>query len=267
MDNIDENAINIFTDGSSYQHPRKGGMGIRFVTVGEDGHEVTCDYQPVGVRGANNQQMELLACSEALKLLTSRNSPIELGAFQKIIINTDSMYVVDNFNNAKFNWPKSRWLTRDGTPVANTKLWKDLVKRATTIGMRAEIRWVKGHKASLHNRAADKLAKGSAKQATRPPVSIVSVRRKKTKKSVLRGSVPLSGQRLTIRVITNEYLRQQRCYKYMYEVMSKASPYFGNVDVAYSDHLIRDGHTYYVLMGVETRNPRIVKVYREVVEK
>jgi hypothetical protein len=53
----------------------------------------------------------------------------------------------------------------------------------------------------------------------------------------------------------------------MYEVMSKASPYSGNVDVAYSDHLLRDGHTYYVLMGAETRNPRIVKAYREVVEK
>ncbi len=28
MDNIVENAINIFTDGSSYSGPRKGGMGI-----------------------------------------------------------------------------------------------------------------------------------------------------------------------------------------------------------------------------------------------
>ena len=41
----------------------------------------------------------------------------------------------------------------------------------------------------------------------------------------------LSGQRLTIRIITVEYLRVQHCWKYKYEVISEGSPYFENVDM------------------------------------
>ena len=264
MDNLDEHAINVFTDGSSYSGPRAGGVGIRIVTIGDDGHEIVFDHQPLGVRGGNNQQMELLACIEALKLLAGRHSPIDLTGFHKVVISTDSTYVVEGYDSARFTWPRSRWLTRDGTPVANAKLWKELVKRSTAVGMRVEIKWVKGHKSSAHNKAADKLAKGSAKLASRPPLSVVSVRRKMTKKSVERGSVALTGQRLTIRIITDEYLSVQRCYRYKYEVMSKSSNYYENVDIAYSELLLRAGHTYYVRMNDNTRNPRILKQFREV---
>jgi ribonuclease HI len=264
MDNLDENAINIFTDGSMYSNPRVGGMGIRFVVVGDDGHEQTFDYQPIGSRGATNQQMELLACIEALNVLTSRHAPIEIRGYSKIIINTDSRYVVDNFDNAKYRWRQSGWLTRDRAPVLNAGFWKELVRRVTKIGLRVEIRWVKGHKDSVHNRAADRLAKASAKNAPGRPVSIVSVRRKKTSHSLVRGSVEVTGQRLTIRIITDEYLKVQRCYKYKYEVMSKASSYYGLVDLVFSDVMLRAGHTYYVRMNDQTKNPRIVRSYREV---
>ena len=264
MDNIDEDAINIYTDGSSYSSPRAGGVGMQFVTVGDDGHEVIEDHELVGYQGANNQQMALKACIDALSLLGRGRTDIEAGRFRKIIINTDSMYVVEHFNTAKFTWPANKWTTRDGAPVANAALWKNLTKIAANSGKRVEIRWVKGHKSSVHNKAADKLAKGSAKRPANPPLSVVSVRRKKTAKSIERGSVVLSGQRLTIRIVTDERLTVQRCWKYKYEVMSKASPYFGNVDLAYSEILLRAGHSYYVRFGEETKNPWIVKVFREV---
>jgi ribonuclease HI len=263
MDTIDETAINIYTDGSSYSHPRAGGIGIRIITVDANGNEVIHDEQPLGFPGATNQQMELQACIEALQLLASRRSPVDLSQFSKIIIKTDSRYVVDNYSAALFTWPTTKWHTRDGAPVINAQLWKDLVKQVFNVGMRVEIRWVKGHRASAHNKAADKLAKGSAKQAGRKPLTITSVRRKKTAKSIERGSVKLTGQRITIRIITDEYLRVQRCYKVKYEVMSKASVYFGNVDIAFSDIVLRAGHTYYVLMNDDTANPRIMKLYRE----
>ena len=83
--------------------------------------------------------------------------------------------------------------------------------------------------------AADKLAKQSAKGGLRSPLTQVSVRRKRTSESMEAGSVRLSNQRLTIRVITCEYLRVQHLWKYKYEVMSPKSPYFGKVDVAFSE--------------------------------
>jgi ribonuclease HI len=264
MDNVDENAVNIFTDGSSYSNPRVGGMGFRIITINGEGHDVVHDHQPIGVQSATNQQMELLACIEALKLINGRSSPVDLSQFQRIIINTDSMYVVNGINSAKFIWRKTKWLTKDGAPVANAELWKQLVRLVQNTRPFVDFRWVKGHKSSLHNKAADKLAKNSARGATRKPVTVTSIRRKKTSKSVARGSVRLTGQRLTIRVITDEYLRVQKCYKFKYEVMSKSSLYFGNVDIAYSEHLLRAGHTYYVQMNKDSKNPRILKKYREV---
>lgn len=45
-DIIDETAINIFTDGSSYTRPRRGGVGMVFVNVNEDGDPVEHEYCP-----------------------------------------------------------------------------------------------------------------------------------------------------------------------------------------------------------------------------
>ncbi len=38
--NLDERAVNVFTDGSSLPSPRRGGIGIGIFTVDDAGHEV-----------------------------------------------------------------------------------------------------------------------------------------------------------------------------------------------------------------------------------
>ena len=177
MDNIVENAINIFTDGSSYSGPRKGGMGILFVVINDEGHEETFQLVPQGHKGANNQQMELQACVEAFDYLLSKYSPISLSDYRRVIVNTDSMYVTENFNRAKYDWPKTKWMTRGGAPVANAEIWKNLVKKSQKLGKPVDFQWVKGHKSSAGNKAADKMAKQSAKGLLRPPLTVVSVRK------------------------------------------------------------------------------------------
>jgi hypothetical protein len=37
---VHDKALNIYADGSSYSHPRRGGMGIRYVTINSEGDEV-----------------------------------------------------------------------------------------------------------------------------------------------------------------------------------------------------------------------------------
>ncbi len=263
-DIIDENAINIYTDGSSYSGPRRGGMGIVYVTVDEEGHPVVEEHQPLGHRGATNNQMELQACIEALDHLMRGRTQIDLGRFRKIVIRTDSMYVSENHKIALFQWSANRWRTRDGRPVDNAGQWKDLLKKIHSTGKRVEIEWVKGHKDSVHNKAADKVARRSAKGHTKPPLRPVSVRRKITDKSVERGSVKMLGQELTIHIITCERLRIQRVWKHKYEVMSDSSPFKGNVDFAYSDHLLRDGRYYLVRFNDDDANPTILECLEEV---
>src|SRR5690242_9953586 len=55
MEYRDERDLHIYTDGSSLQHPRRGGAGIVFVTVDDDGEEQVDTYPVFGFEGATNQ--------------------------------------------------------------------------------------------------------------------------------------------------------------------------------------------------------------------
>jgi len=71
------------------------------------------------------------------------------------------------------------------------------------------------------------------------------------------------NQRVSIRIITDQYLRLQRCYKYKYEVISKSNPYSGNVDFAYSEILLDAGHCYSIRFNDNQQNPMILKMFKE----
>jgi len=269
MDNLDENAINIFTDGSSFSNPRKGGVGVRFITVGDDGNEIVFDYISLSYKGATNNQMELKATIDALDLLMSRNPPVDMGILSRIVIHTDSMYVSGNISKAIYRWSKNGWLNKDRGPILNAELWKELVRlmvKISKLGKRVEFKWVKAHKVSVHNKAVDKLAKMSAKTDSRRHISVEDVRRKKSSKSTVIGSVVPTGQKITIRIIQDKLLKLHKMIRYRYEVMSKSSPYYQNVDFAISGISMAAGHTYFVRLNNEPKNPRIVKVFREIVK-
>jgi ribonuclease HI len=263
--NLDENAVNVFTDGSSLPTPPRGGVGIPIVVVDSDGDEVVYDHDAPGRQGGTNQEMELLACVEALRLLGGRHSPVDLTCFSKVVLYTDSTYVADNFLQARYTWPTTRWHTRDGNPVVNAKLWKNLVAAAAKVGKRVEIRWYKGHSAANpHNKAADRMAKASARGPLREPVSHSRVRRKLTTKTTETGSICAEGQRLMLRVVTDRWLPVQKTYRYKCEVMSADSPYFGNVDDLFSDIMLNAGHAYDVRLNDAPTRPRILALYGEV---
>ena len=256
-----DDALNIYTDGSSFSGPRVGGIGIRFIYINEAGNEEIQDIEFPGYKSATNNQMELQACIYALK---EAQRCKELASFNKIVIYSDSRYVVDNYKNAIFIWPKTKWRTQTGRPVLNADLWKELTKTSKKRGMRVEIKWVKGHSKDKHNKAVDKLAKKSAKNPLNKPLTIVDVRRKKSPKSVEIGCVEMRGQRISVRIITSEYLKTQKIHKYKYEVLSKGSKYFENVDIVFSKELLKVGHSYIVSFNKNTYNPMIRKVIREI---
>ena len=257
-----ENALNIYADGSSYSRPRRGGIGIRYVTIDEHGNEVVQNEELSGHEGATNNEMELLACIQGLK--GAMDHPA-FGIVQGIYVFTDSMYVTSNVVRAKFEWSRRKWLNRQGRPVENAELWKELVRVLRKIPKRVEFEWVKGHAKDQHNKAVDKLAKASAKGVLNRPLKVTTVRRKRSSASVARGCVPMQGQTLSIRVITDTYMRVQRVYKYKYEVLAGAGEHGGKVDWIYhaADECLRAGHHYEVQVNNETKNPRIIQVVQE----
>jgi len=259
---ISENVLNIYTDGSSYSKPRVGGLGIIFIytnALGED--EVIKGFEFPGYKGATNNQMELEACIVALKEASQLDDV--LNRVNKIIIHTDSMYIVSNYKKAMFQWSRNKWLKRAGSPVLNADLWKELIKYMKKVKKKVYFVWVKGHSKDIYNKEVDKLAKKSAKNPSKNHLTIVDVRRKQSRNTVEISSVKMRGQRIAIRIITSEFLKVQKIYKYKYEVISKRSKYFDNVDLIFYKELLKAGHSYLVSFNKNCKNPMISKVISE----
>lgn len=268
MDNIEEGILYTYTDGSSYSRPRKGGVGYRFVFINSAGDEEQISSSHQGYTGATNNEMELQACILALEDCLSKRPSVDVMQFRGVEIYTDSMYIKEHYQKAIFVWPRNGWRLSSGAPVQNAELWKKLSKLIQKLyrdrRRRVSINWIKAHKASKHNKAVDRLAKFSAKNASKKTLSISDVRRKVSKKSTERGSVMPTGQRITIRIIEDKYLKTPRCYWYRYEVMSTSSVFYGNVDIISSDISLNAGHVYSVRLNDDAKNPCIVKVFKEV---
>jgi len=257
-----KNILYIYTDGSSLPKPRKGGMGIRYVYLDDDENEKRIDIEPEGYKGATNNQMELMAVIEGIKQVKYQNIDVKYNCIE---VRTDSRYVSDHKNLAIYNWSKNGWCNNFGKPIENAQLWKDLIRELRNVGCKVEIKWVKGHSKDPDNKAVDKIAKHSAKTALHEPLVPVKLRRKKSTKKTKRGSVEMKGQRISINVINEESMRLSGLYKYRYEVISKGSEFFGNVDLIYSELVeLKAGHKYVVTFNGDNKNPRILKVIKEI---
>ena len=248
MERHDDNALIIYTDGSSLPKPRRGGFAYRFVWVSDAGKDEIRDFNESGFTGATNNEMELKACIEALKRASSPRSPVPREAYFKIVLYTDSMYVLDGIGSAEFSWQTSGWLTREGEPVRNPDLWRELVKEKRRLG-RVEFRRVQAHKANPHNKAVDRLAKESAKIASRTLPAARDVRRRTSPRKTEQRSVPMRGQVETIRIVMRKNIPGRRWHVYKYEVVDAESPDHQAVDEAFADDVrveMRPHHTYRV---------------------
>jgi ribonuclease HI len=207
--------------------------------------------------------MELEAVIFGLKKLHQQNIPIK---FNFIEVRTDSQYVTRNLNHAKYSWSRSQWKNKSGRPIENSTLWKELVNLIHKVHCKVEIIWVKGHDKDIDNKAVDKSAKKSAKSILAPSIRPIKVRRKLSSLKTSIGSIGMEGQKVQIRIITEEYMKLPKLSKYRYEVISKKSKYFGCVDIIFSElHHLKAGHKYYVRLNSEKKNPRILKMFRELV--
>jgi ribonuclease HI len=254
------NTIYIYTDGSSLPRPRRGGIGIRYVYLGDNEEEFRIDLEEFGYQSATNNQMELKAVIFGLKKLHQQNIPID---FNLIEVRTDSQYITTNFNHAKYSWSKNQWKNKFGRPIENAILWKELINQIGKMCCNVQLIWFKG-KSDIDMKAVDKSAKSSAKSILSPPIVPIKVRRKKSSNKTKRGWIDMKGQRINIHIITEEYMRLSKLSKYRYEVISKYSIFYNCVDFIYSElHHLKAGHNYMVTFNKDSKNPRILKMLEE----
>ena len=139
MDKIEP--IQIYTDGACRGNPGCGGWGC---IINDNGDEK--EKRGYQARTTNNR-MELTAVIEALK-----STPNET----RIVIYTDSKYVMDGINQWIIRWKKNGWMTAAKKIVKNKDLW--LVLDRLICSRQISWVWVKGHAGNEGNERADYLA-------------------------------------------------------------------------------------------------------------
>jgi ribonuclease HI len=142
--------VQIWTDGACSGNPGPGGWGA-LLRYGEVEKEL---YGGESTPTTNNR-MELTAPIRALTAL-ARASVVDL--------HTDSTYVRNGIVSWMANWKRNGWRTKEGQPVRNEDLWREL---DAAVARHHEVvwHWVKGHAGHLENERADRLAARGLRKA------------------------------------------------------------------------------------------------------
>ena len=138
----ERNSVVIYTDGACSGNPGPGGWGSILMY---NGHRRELSG---GDRSTTNNRMEMTAVIEALEAL-KRSC--------RIVIHTDSTYVMKGMTEWMDNWKRRGWKTADRKPVKNVDLWQRLDEAMARHDV--EWRWVRGHSGVPENERADELAR------------------------------------------------------------------------------------------------------------
>jgi ribonuclease HI len=140
---IEQDCIEIFTDGAAKGNPGPGGFGTILRYKGKE------KEFSQGFKRTTNNRMELLALIVGLEALTSDQYPIK--------IYSDSKYVVDSIAQGwVFGWQKKGFKDKK-----NPDLWLRYLKLHAKF-KKIEIFWIKGHNGHSENERCDVLAVNAA---------------------------------------------------------------------------------------------------------
>lgn len=137
-----EQIVEIFADGACSGNPGPGGYGaiLRYAGKEKELSGAAAD--------TTNNRMELRGVIEALKQLTR---PC------RVVVTTDSLYVVKGMTEWIAGWQKRGWLNSKKEPVLNRELWEELLMAAKPHSI--QWKWVKGHAGHVENERCDTLAR------------------------------------------------------------------------------------------------------------
>lgn len=133
--------IELFTDGACSGNPGPGGWGCLLRYKGSE-KELSG-----GEALTTNNRMELTAVISGLAQL---KEPC------RILLSTDSKYVLEGVTNYLSSWKANNWKKSNKKPVLNIDLWQLLDELMAP--HQIEWIWVKGHAGHPENERVDKLA-------------------------------------------------------------------------------------------------------------
>lgn len=140
--------IYAYSDGSAIGNPGPGGFGV---VLSYKGHRKEISQ---GYKFTTNNRMELLGAIKALEFLKKK---------EKVVLTTDSRYVVDGINLgwAK-KWKENGWMRTKKERAMNVDLWSRFLQQIDRHNVR--IIWTRGHSGNVENERCDILANTAAKE-------------------------------------------------------------------------------------------------------
>lgn len=267
---FDPDALEIYIDGSAITNPgsKVGCAGVVAYPdyCGKVNEELTWSYNA----GTNND-MELLALINALKWINKNQSNLQKDNITRIIILSDSEYVVNGSNNWVYKWKKNNWLKSNNGTIKHASLWKEYLKERLKIRFSLDINWKKG-KSEEQTKRVDELAKKAAKipaqkinfQYTKPKIG----------RSISGKKFPLEtfmarGQTIIIRVCAHGAVNQSRnseCEVRFEEISSDyhVTGRFKSYTLKEIDNkFIHRGHFYQATFNKDARHP-LIEVIKEI---
>ncbi len=139
--------VEAFTDGACLGNPGPGGWAALLRAKGTE--RLIAGGEPE----TTNNRMELMAAISALETL---KRPC------RVILTTDSRYVMQGIEEWVPRWIANGWKTADKKPVKNQDLWQRLAAAAAAHQLRWQ--WVRGHNGHVENERVDVAAREQAEQ-------------------------------------------------------------------------------------------------------
>lgn len=109
----------------------------------------------ISAPATTNNRMALAGATEALRLLAGK------GARLRVLIVSDSQYLVKGMREWVSGWAARGWRRKDG-PIENVELWQELVASARLHDVQWS--WVRGHRGHPKNEYANDLAVLAARE-------------------------------------------------------------------------------------------------------
>lgn len=148
----------IYTDGACSNNGRTNAQASwGWVMVGKNVHDEIYKMSSSSgrVKGLQtNNRAEMAAVGYAL-LAAPCHAPHHIG---KLVIVSDSSYVLKGLKFWVHGWQKNGWVTKAGTPVKNLADWKYLLKLKESVENRLQLEWIPGHSGDYWNTQADILS-------------------------------------------------------------------------------------------------------------
>lgn len=143
---MNNNNIVFYTDGACSQNNKLFKSPGAFGVMAYENNQLVLTYSEFHEPTTSNR-MELLGVLWVIKNFN----------LLKLIIYSDSQYVVNGFNIWRHNWVKKNWKTASNQEVLNLDIWLDLHEFSK--GKNIQLEWIKGHNNNYYNDLVDNLAK------------------------------------------------------------------------------------------------------------